>query len=257
VAVTGDQLREAASRAAAAGHALVAAGGDGTVSTVAGVAAHAGRLFGVIPLGTLNHFARDAGIPPDIEAAVATLAAGAVRALDIGQIPGRVFVNNVSLGFYARIVRERQIEQRRGHAKWTSFAIGLGRAWINYRTITVRLTVDGVAMLRRTPFVFVGNGKYEAEGAELGARCALDVGRLSIYLAPECGRFEMFALALRAMAGRLTPDVKLESFVASEVTIEARPGHALVAVDGELVPFAPPLTCAIRPGALRTLIPGR
>jgi diacylglycerol kinase family enzyme len=245
----GDQLRDAASRAAA--------GGDGTVSTIAGVAAHEGCLFGVIPLGTLNHFARDAGIPLDIDAAVATLAAGAVRTLDVGEIPGRIFVNNVSLGFYARIVRERQLEQRRGHAKWTSFAIGLTRAWINYRTITVRLTVDGAAMLRRTPFVFVGNGKYEAEGADLGRRCALDGGRLSIYVAPECGRFEMLALSLRAMVGRLTPDVKLESFVASELTIEARRGHALVAVDGELVPLGPPLTCSIRPGGLRTLTPAR
>lgn len=227
------------------------------MSTIAGVAADAGCLFGVIPLGTLNHFARDAGIPLDIDAAVATLAGGAVRALDVGETAGRAFVNNVSLGFYARIVRERQLEQRRGHAKWTSFAIGLARAWINYRTITVRLTVDGVAMLRRTPFVLVGNGKYEAEGADLGGRCALDGGRLSIYVAPECGRFEMLALSLRALTGRLTPDVKLESFVANDVTIEARAAHALVAVDGELVAFTPPLKCSIRPGALRTLTPGR
>jgi diacylglycerol kinase family enzyme len=253
VALTGPELQGAAEKAAAAGNALVAAGGDGTVSTVAAVAVRTGATFGVIPLGTLNHFAKDAGIPLEIEPAVAAVAAGRVAPLDTGELNGRTFVNNASVGFYARIVRERQLEQRRGHSKWIAFAMGLARAWRRYRQMTVRMTVDGKALVRRTPFVFVGNGDYIDEGPSLGRRRSLTSGHLWISLAPECSRGEMLVLVLRALAGRLTPDVKLEELRAAEVTIEPRGSGGGVAMDGELVVTSPPFTCAIQPAKLRTL----
>jgi diacylglycerol kinase family enzyme len=255
VAVRGQDIRKAAEEAAETGDALIAAGGDGTVSTVASVAVRAGATFGVIPLGTLNHFAKDAGIPLDVEAAVAAIAGGHVVALDTGELNGRTFVNNASVGFYARIVRERQLERRRGHGKWIAFAIGLARAWRHYRQITVRMTVDGTQMVRRTPFVFIGNGEYVDEGPGLWSRTGLRAGRLWISLAPECTRTEMLWLVISALAGGLIPDVKLESFRAVEVTVEPRSRHAGVATDGELLQIGPPFTCAVHPGALRTLLP--
>lgn len=255
VAVTGPEVQGTAEQAAASGDILVAAGGDGTVSTVAAVAVKSGTTFGVIPLGTLNHFAKDAGIPLDVDAAVDVLAAGRPVALDTGTVNARTFVNNASLGFYARLVRERQLEQRRGHGKWVAFAIGLARAVRGYRQVTVRMTIDGMAVVRRTPFVFVGNGEFVTEGLGLGRRTSLTGGRLSIYLAPECGRAEMLILVLRAIAGRLTPDVPLEEFHAGEVTIEPRSRGAALATDGELSPSRPPFTCDICPRTLRTLLP--
>jgi diacylglycerol kinase family enzyme len=255
VAVPGPEIAAAAAQAAAAGDTLVAAGGDGTVSTVAAVAVKTGAAFGVIPLGTLNHFARDAGIPLDVDAAVAALAEGHLVPLDAGELNGRTFVNNVSIGFYARVVRERQLEQQRGHRKWIAFAIGLARAWTRYHQITVRMTVDGKALVRRTPFIFVGNGDYIDEGPKLGRRQSLTSGRLWISLAPECSRAEMLILVVRAIAGRLTPDIKLEQYPAAEVTIEPRARRDGVAMDGELVAVTPPFTCAIRAGVLRTLLP--
>jgi len=256
VAVSGSEIEDAAEAAAAAGDALIAAGGDGTVSTVAGVAVKAGALFGVIPLGTLNHFAKDAGIPLDVDAAVDVLAAGRPVALDTATVNARTFVNNASVGVYARLVRERQIEERHGRGKWTAFAIGLARAWRTDPQITVRLIVDGTPLVRRTPFVLVGNGDYQEAGPGLGRRTSLTAGHLSIYLAPECGRFEMLRLGLRALAGRLRPDeVTLEEFRACEVTIETRARNAGVATDGELAPIDPPFTCWIRRGTLRTLLP--
>jgi diacylglycerol kinase family enzyme len=255
VTVAGAEIRGAAERAAGAGDALIAAGGDGTVSTVAAVAVRTGALFGVIPLGTLNHFAKDTGIPLDVDAAVAAVAAGRVAALDTGELNGRTFVNNASVGFYARLVRERQLEQRRGHSKWTAFAIGLARAWRHYHQMTVRMTVDGKALVRRTPFLFVGNGDYVDEGLGLGRRTSLTTGHLWISLAPECSRGEMLMLVVRAIAGRLTPDVKLEELRAAEVTIQLRGVRGGVAMDGELVRVNPPFTSAIRPRTLQTLLP--
>lgn len=255
VVVPGPGIRAAAERAASTGGTLVAAGGDGTVSAVASVAVAARRTFGVIPLGTLNHFARDAGIPLDVAGAVRTLAAGRPVPLDVGILGDRTFLNNVSLGFYVRLVRERQDEQRRGHRKWTAFAIGLARAWADFRTLTVRLTVDGQPLVRRTPFVFVGNGDYKAEGLEAGSRTSLAGGRLTIYVAPECGRIELVGLSLRALLRRLTPDVKLECFNGAHVTIETASRRLTAALDGELIAASPPLRCAIQRGALTTLLP--
>lgn len=251
--VDGSRIQGTAERAAADGQTLVAAGGDGTVSTVAAVAVKTGATFGVIPLGTLNHFAKDTGIPLDIDAAVAAIADGRAVPIDTGELNARTFVNNASIGFYARLVRERQLEQRRGHRKWIALAIGLARAWNDYRQITIRMTVDGKPLVRRTPFVFIGNGEYVDEGRALGRRTSLTTGHLWIALAPECGRGEMLLLVLRAISGRLTPDVKLEEFRAVEVTIEPGTRTAGLAMDGELVPIAPPFACESRPGTLRTL----
>jgi diacylglycerol kinase family enzyme len=255
VVVNGDQIRGAAETAAAAGQAIVAAGGDGTVSTVAAVAVATGATFGVVPLGTLNHFAKDAGIPLDVEAAVAVIAAGHVVPLDTGELNGRTFVNNASVGFYARLVRARQLEQRRGRGKWIAFAIGLAREAHRFRQMTVRMTIDGKPVVRTTPFVFVGNGEYIDQGPGIGGRSSITTGQLWIAVAPECGRVEMLQLVVRAIAGRLTDDVRLEEFRGRDVTIEPRAQMGGVAMDGELTPATPPFSCTCRPAALHTLLP--
>lgn len=250
-AVTGaDEIRISASRGAARGDVLVAAGGDGTVSAVASVAAEHAVPLGVLPMGTLNHFAKDAGIPGEMDRAIATLRSPATRRVDMGEVNGRTFINNASLGIYPRMVWERDAEQQRGHRKWVAFGIALVRGWRHYRSLTVRLRVDGREYIRRTPFVFIGNGRYEVEGLRLGARLALDSGVLSVFVAPHCGRFELLRVALRALAGRLQDEAKFESFEAREVTIEATRRHVSVALDGEVARLSAPIRCHIRPAAL-------
>jgi diacylglycerol kinase family enzyme len=253
--VPGPGIAAAAVRAAAQGHTIVAGGGDGTVSTVGSVAAQAGAVFGVLPLGTLNHFARDAGVPLELDDAVNAIGRGRVEALDTAEVNGRRFLNNFSIGFYVRIVRERERQQQRGRGKWPAFALALARAWVRYRTITVRLEVDGKTLVRRTPFVFIGNGVYQAQGLEVGTRTSLQGGMLSIYIAPECGRLDLVALSARALAGRLTPDVTLEAFTAPQVTIETASPRVAAALDGELIALRPPLVCTVHRGSLKTLLP--
>ena len=254
--VRGAEIHAAAERAAADGCTLVAAGGDGTVSSVASVAVRTHTTFGVIPLGTLNHFARDAGIPVNPTKAAAVVAAGHTRALDVGAMTGQTFVNNLSLGLYPRLGWEREREQHRGRRKWTAFAVALVRTWQRYPTLSVSLDVDGVPLQRRTPFVFIGNGEYQAEGLGLGKRSAIADGKLSIYLAPGVGQFELLALPIRAIAGRLAADVKFEIFHAYEVDIESLHPTFAVALDGELkTNVRSPLHCTVLAHALRTLVP--
>lgn len=255
-AVTGgDDIRIYASRGAARGDVLVAAGGDGTVSAVASVAAEHAVPLGILPMGTLNHFAKDAGIPIETDRAIATLRSSATRRVDVGEVNGRTFINNASLGIYPRLVWERESEQRRGRRKGVAFAIALLRTWRRYRTLTVRMRIDGREYVRRTPFVFVGNGEYASEGLQLGARPALDSGLLSVYVAPYCGRFQLLVLGIRALARRLDDTATFEAFLAHDVSIETARRRVSLAVDGEVTIASPPLRYRIRPGALTLLVP--
>lgn len=244
------RARQAASR----GDTLVAAGGDGTVGSVAGVAVETTATFGVLPMGTLNHFAKDAGLPLDLEGAVSVIVAGHVRLLDVGDVNGRIFVNNSSVGLYPRMVLERKAEQRRGHRKWTAFAIAMVRTWRDYRMVVARLVVDGKGAVVRTPFIFVGNNQYHAEGFQLGGRSRLDEGRLSIFVAPDAGRFEILTLPLRALINRLSSIAPFVAFQSETVAVDMSRRRVGVALDGEVAILQAPLVYRVRPRALRTLV---
>jgi diacylglycerol kinase family enzyme len=251
----GGDLAARARQAAGRGDTLVASGGDGTVGTVAAVAVETGVPFGVLPTGTLNHFAKDLRIPMDLGEAVRTIVGGRVRPVDVGEVNGRIFVNNSSLGIYPRMVWERDTEQRRGHRKATAFAIAMLRTWRAYRAIAGRMLVDGAPHVVRTPFIFIGNNEYVAEGFQLGARTSLETGRLSVFVAPECGRFELLALPLRALARRLDPEAHLARFSGVTVDVELARPRVSVALDGEVTILRSPLRYRSRPGALRMLVP--
>ena len=244
-----------ARQAAARGDLLVAAGGDGTVSSVAGIAVETDATLGVLPMGTLNHFAKDLGIPLELEPAVTAIVAGHVRHIDVGEVNGRVFVNNSSVGLYPRMVWEREGEQRRGRTKWTAFMIAMLRTWRNYRTVAAHLEVDGKAAIVRTPFIFVGNNEYKPEGFRLAGRAALDRGHLSIFVAPESGRFEILALPLRALVNRLHDASPFSGFNADTLSVAVGHHRINVACDGEVALMRPPLVYRIRPRALRVVVP--
>ncbi len=246
------RARQAASRR----DIIVAAGGDGTVSAVAAVAVATGASIGVLPMGTLNHFAKDVGLPLTLADAVSAIVAGSVRQVDVGEVNGRVFVNNSSVGLYPRMVWAREAEQRRGRRKWSAFGIAMLNTWRDYRLVAAHLEVDGSTTAVRTPFIFIGNNKYTAEGFGLGGRSRLDEGRLSIFVAPECGRFEILSLPLRAATGRLRADAPpFIGFEADMVTVGVTHRRTSVSLDGEVATLAPPLVYRIRPLALNVIVP--
>ena len=156
---------------------VVAAGGDGTMNAVAGALAGTGTLMGVLPLGTLNHFAKDLKIPLELEGAVATIMTGRIAHIDVGEVNGHVFLNNSSIGIYPWIVRERETEQRKGYRKWVAFARASMSALKRYSLLHVRLRMEGHDEVEaETPFVFVGNNRYESQGFNIGQRIALNDG---------------------------------------------------------------------------------
>jgi diacylglycerol kinase family enzyme len=262
---SGAPAAAAARKAADAGAcAIVAGGGDGTVSAVASVVVGTDRALGVLPLGTLNHFAKDAGIPLDLEAAVATIVAGHTKRVDTGEVNGQTFVNNASIGIYPDIVVERERLRQLGHRKWIALAIASARILRRYRRLVVRLAAPrqgsgqagDTTDRARTAFVFVGNNEYQVDGLSLGARDRLDGGQLFAYFAPRVHTRELPKLLALALAGRAREQNALESIAATELHV-GTPGRRRlrVGVDGEVMLMRVPLHFFARPASLRVLVP--
>lgn len=236
--------------------AIVAGGGDGTINAVASALAGTGIPLGVLPLGTLNHFAKDIGIPLDLSEAARTIAAGHTVPIDVGEVNGRVFINNSSLGLYPHIVRHREQQQRRlGRGKWPAFLWATLTMLRRSPFLNVRLSLDDVQTQVRTSFVFIGNNEYVMEGFDIGKRERVDAGRLSIYLTRRRSRARVLMLAVRALIGRLQQAKDFEALTAQSIVVETRHKRLHVATDGEVTILDTPLEYAIRPGALRVLVP--
>jgi YegS/Rv2252/BmrU family lipid kinase len=236
---------------------IVAGGGDGTINAVASTLIDTDKTLGVLPLGTLNHFAKDLKIPLDLEGAVRTIITNHAVQVDVGEVNGRIFLNNSSLGLYPSLVHQREQKQRLGHGKWPAFIWAAFSVMRRYPFLDVRLNVDGREISTRTPFVFVGNNEYEMENFNIGGRARLDAGQLSLYFSHRTRRLGLIGLGLRALLGRVE---KAEEFVAmctTEVSIETRRSRIRVATDGEVTMMRPPLRYRVRPGALRVIVPER
>ncbi len=253
----GGEFHAAAQRALAAKpDVIVAGGGDGTLSTVAGVLAGTGVSFGVLPLGTLNHFARDAGIPLDLASAIETVCRGRVMPVDVGRVNGHVFLNNSSLGLYPQAVRKRN-ELRHGlrHGKWPASV--WAAVWVlrRFPFMDVRVNVQGEVLERRTPLVFIGNNSYELDGLRLGRRKRLDAGHLSVYIINRTDRFGLLDLAARALVGRLRQSRDFEMLCAMHIEVNTRKRRVTVATDGEIERLAAPLIYELDKLALCVVMP--
>jgi len=245
-------------KAAALAHsgvdAVIAGGGDGTVSAVAAGLAGTDVPLGVIPLGTLNHFAKDLGVST-VEAALDVIAAGNIERIDVGDVNGRVFVNNSSIGLYPEMVVERETEQRvHGARKWPAMLRAAFRTLMRFPLLHVAISLADRAFAARTPIVFIGNNTYERDVRALGTRRHLDRGRLAIYTIRATRRLQMFWILLRALfrRGKLED---LEEHTVERADIATSKRSVRVALDGEVIRMRPPLTYKSRPGALRVFAP--
>ncbi len=249
-----DQLLDEA--LATAPDALVAAGGDGTVNAVATRAIDAGLPMGVLPAGTLNHFARDLGVGEDMDQAVAVIAGGHLRTVDVGTVNDLIFLNNASIGLYATMVMDRERQRRRlGRGKWTALLRATWSALRDPRPFTATVCVDGSELCRRTPFVFVGNNDYIVQGPMAGGRDRLDGGRLSAYVLHPRNAWGLLWLAARTLVRGVSGAHDLDALTATSLSVEARAKHIDVARDGEVESMATPVRFAVRPGALRVFAP--
>ena len=212
--------------------ALGVAGGDGSLADVASVAIERDLPFVCIPFGTRNHFARDLGLDRgDPVGALDAFANGVERRVDVGRVDGRVFLNNVSLGLYARLVHRRE-----GHRRRREALAGARALWLVARSRhRLRVTVDGELVAAR--IVLVASNDYELSLFSLGERRSLTDGAIHLYTA----------------RGWLPREWKERS--SPRFRVDAAQKRLPGALDGEPVVLEPPMTFEIEPRALRVLVP--
>jgi diacylglycerol kinase family enzyme len=256
LARSGAEIVELARRATKADSSVVvAAGGDGTINAVASELVGSNKILGVLPMGTLNHLAKDLGMPLDLESAVDVIAQQTLSRIDIGEVNGRYFLNNSGLGLYPGIVHEREQQQAHGRSKWLAFFSALLIIIHRYPLLTVRLSTEDRELRRRTPMVFVGNNEYELQGLNMGSRRSLNRGKLFLYVTREMSRWRLFKIGLAALFGRLSDIHDFDAMSVREVSVQARRRRLRVALDGEVVVMRLPLRYRIHPAALRVIVP--
>ncbi len=251
------ELRRAAEAAVAGGSELViAGGGDGTVSCIAGALAGTRTRLGILPLGTLNHFARDLGIAVKLDEAARQIATGRERLVDLAEVNGRLFVNNSAIGLYPLMVIDREAQQTRlGRSKRLAMAVAAARTLLRFSSRTLTLTVNDSTQQVDTPLLFVGNNRYRLEMPGAGTRERLDGGELCVVALRRTSRLGFLAATVRALLGRHRDLDVVQVEDVKQLRVDSSRPSLAISLDGETEEMETPLTYRIRPKALRVIAP--
>ena len=213
-------------------------------------------MLGILPLGTLNHFARDLGLPTKLEEAVQLIAERPERRVDIAEMNERTFINNSAIGLYPLMVVDRDRQRRRlGRSKRLAMIVASIRTLARFNHQRLTLTVNDEKERVDTPLLFVGNNDYRIDIGAPGQRESIDDGKLSVFVMRKKTRRGFIAASVRAFLNHAREDdmVRIDNVQRLRVT-SRRPAIA-VSLDGEVVPAAPPLDYKIRKKALRLIAP--
>jgi diacylglycerol kinase family enzyme len=237
---------------------LIVGGGDGTIGAAASALIGTETRLGILPLGTLNHFARDLEIPTELDEAAKLLAGGTERRVDVADMNGRIFINNSAIGLYPLMVVDRDLQRRRfGRSKRLAMLVASIRvlARFNHRRLTLIVNDEKQGRVD-TPLLFVGNNDYRLDIGAPGKRESLDDGELCVMVMRKKTRRGLIAASLRALFNRSRPDdmVRIDGVERLQVSSS---GQLAVSLDGEVVRAEPPLDYKIRKQALRVIAPSR
>ncbi len=236
---------------------VIAAGGDGTICAVATELAGSGVALGILPLGTFNFFGRSLGLENDPEAAMAQLMAGREVPVAAGEVNGKLFLNNASLGLYPALLERREAAYAKwGRSRLAAYWSGL-RVLVTYnRPSRMTLVVDGVEQVRHSPMVFIAQNAYQLE--EYGMQEGVDLiraGKLAVYIAPELRRWQLLGFALRIAVRMARPYRDFALLGASTVEIKTRARRRTIARDGEREKMAAPFAFRYLPDVLTVIVP--
>jgi diacylglycerol kinase family enzyme len=250
----GDDLLELAEDAIDRGAEVVGmAGGDGSQALVATVAARRGVAHVCIPAGTRNHFALDLGLDrDDVVGALDAFTDGFERRIDLARVNDRVFVNNASLGVYAKVVQSGAYRDAKLET-WTKMLPDLLGPDAGPLGLEFSLP-DGTAC-DDAPLVLVSNNSYEvAHLAGAGTRERLESGLLGVVAARVSSAADVSRLVALELVGQLGRFPGLVSWSAPEFEVRSD-GPVEVGLDGEALVLDPPLRFVSMPGALRVRVP--
>ena len=233
---------------------VVAAGGDGTVNAVASLLTGSSTVLGVLPVGTLNHFAHDAGIPASIPEAVKVLSTGINRKIDTGQVNGRIFLNNSSIGLYPQLVKRRSRRNWFPNKQFASLLAALELIRGDH-SMAVKLTVDGATRIVKSPFIFVGNNDYEIQRFGFSNRSSLRRGRICVYVIHQSGPWGLFKIAVRAFLGLGHPEKSFDASTGISAEALLKRPTVDIALDGEITEMSTPISWNTWPRSLNVRLP--
>jgi diacylglycerol kinase family enzyme len=235
---------------------IIIGGGDGTIRTAAAALAGSKIPLGVLPLGTLNHFAKDLGLPLKLEEAISVIGKSNTMRVDVAEVNGEVFVNNSSIGIYPFLVLDRErIQEKEGKRKWHAAFYAAIRAMRKFPVRKLRVRVENEMALHKTPIIFIGNNDYGLGLGRVGKRDRLEGGELSIHIAKVESRRGFLLLVLRGMLGKLSTSRDLKTLKGRFAEITCGTSRLPVALDGEVEILTPPLRFVIRRQALKVFVP--
>ena len=235
---------------------LIVGGGDGTVGAAASALVGTETLLGILPLGTLNHFARDLGIPADLDEAARLIARASERRVDVAEMNGCIFINNSAIGLYPLMVVNRDLQRvRLGRSKKLAMAVASLRTLARFEHQRLTLIVNDQQELVDTPLLFVGNNDYRIDIGAPGKRESLDDGELSVMVMRKKTRRGLIAASVRALFNRARPDDMVRLDDVERLRVSSRRRLLTVSLDGEVVRTAPPLDYKIRKRALKVIAP--
>jgi diacylglycerol kinase family enzyme len=228
---------------------VAVAGGDGTIRSAAAVLVGTGTPLLPIPAGTRNHFARDVGVP-ELDDAVAAVAGGHRREIDVGRVNGHIFVNNSSIGVYPAIVIRRESHQRRVR-KGVANVVAVWEQLRHGR----RFWVDVAGRRFRVWMVFVGNGRYGEGLLDLADRESLDEHVLDVRVARADRPLARVRILGALFLGRLARSPIMFSVTTPSISLDVNRPSIEVALDGEVERIDTPLCYESVPDALTVLVP--
>jgi len=235
---------------------LVVGGGDGTVSAAASALVGTETLLGIVPLGTLNHFARDLGIPTSIDEATKLIARRPERLVDVAEMNDRLFINNSAIGLYPLMVIDRDLQRvRLGRSKRLAMIVASLRTLARFNHQRLTLTINDQEARIDTPLLFVGNNEYRTDIAAAGRRESVEAGVLSVYVMRKKTRRGLIAASLRALFNRSRADDMVRIEGVERLCVSSRKRQLAVSLDGEVVRAVPPLEYRIRKKELRLIAP--
>ena len=234
---------------------FVAAGGDGTINTVIQPLVTTDAIFGVIPVGTYNHFAKDLGLPLAWRDALEVILTGATKSIDTARVNERFFVNNISLGLYPDLVARRE-EKGRDYPRWKARLYAAAATLRKYPHIAVTLDSEHHHEVMRTHVLMISNNSYDLSRLGIEApRTALEEGRLSVYWLPHVPRLALMSFVAHYLAGRVHTAPGFRSFRTLQVKLQSSKKFFHLGVDGEVVTMAAPLVITIVPQSLSVKAP--
>jgi diacylglycerol kinase family enzyme len=249
-------IRQVVQETLAAGlRSIVVGGGDGSIHHVAQAVVGTEGELGILPIGTVNHLARDLQIPLDWRAALEVAVGGELRQIDTGRINGHYFLNSVMVGLYPTISEYRE-RFRSTHHKWRAYALAMRLALRKFPHVTLLVDVEGKTDTIRTQLFVVSINSYDlTQSGVVSLKTSLDDGRLTVYSLAFMSRMRFVKAAAMYLRGRVQEVDGFRRVRTQTLRIDFARERMRVSVDGELIELQPPLQIAAVPASLLVRAP--